>query len=244
MERGSSGLMTIDYEFQLMCAVRLGHWVYGQFDCGQHPHDTQHALGKQMVGLLGQNLLSREGFHGLGTRRHHSIRDVIIGMVRAADLSPQSEPVGYMDGSHKPDIVCRRLNDPLQLLALDVTVAHTGSSSALRIHSDSVPGAAAAKAEDSKRAHYTKHHLQQGVQLTTLAFETYGRETQETAGFIKMVCQKAIGYEQGWQHHPFSRRWRCRIHTALQVGNARLIRRHLQHHHSRPLHVGDTGAQS
>ena len=121
-------------------------------------------------------------------------------------------------------------------------MAHTGSASALRMHSDSIAGVAARKAEDKKRKHYSEKHLQQGLQLTTLAFETYGMETEDTAAFIKQVCQSGSQMEHMWQHHPFSRRWRCRIHTALQVGNARIIRRHLQHHHSRPLHVDDDGS--
>ena len=98
-----------------------------------------------------------------------------------------------------------------------------------------VPSASAEEARTLKRKHHAAHHLQSDLRLTTLAFETYGRETDTTADFIRAVCMAGSGLERGWQHHPFTRRWRCRIHTALQVGNARLIRRHLQHHYGMPM---------
>ena len=124
--------------------------------------------------------------------------------------------------------------DPFKLQALDFTVGHmTASATAIRsMESDLDPGVVSRKLESEKRAHYTKFGLQQGVLLRTLAFETYGRETEGTAAFIKAVCIHYTGLERGWQHHPFSRRWRTRIHAALQVGNARIIRDHLAFHHA------------
>ena len=87
-----------------------------------------------------------------------------------------------------------------------------------------------------KLAHYAKHHLQADLgRIVPLAFETYGRESASTASFFRSVCIHATGLQQNWQFHPFTRRWRTRIHAALQVGNARLIRAHLSYHHGMPM---------
>ena len=140
-------------------------------------------------------------------------------------LQQPPAPVGYKDGSHKPDIICQRFDDPLKLRALDLTIVHPTSATALRdYHSDTKPGATIEHSEGVKRKHYQQFHLQQDLTLTTLAFETYGRESPATSAFIRACCIQATGLETGWQHHPISRRWRTRIHAAIQVGNAALIR--------------------
>ena len=142
---------------------------------------------------------------------------------------------------------------PGRLLALDVTVVHSASRSSLRAHhSDLHEGAAVRAAEREKQIHYRKFHLQDGVRLIPLAYDTFGYEGEPLRLFFRQVCQMVQARDSAdsgdrpssdhsWVYTPFARRWQTRMHIALQAGSSQIQRFHLQHHFGTPTPFAEFG---
>ena len=180
-----------------------------------------------------------EKIRGGGITRHNNICAPWIAMMREAGLGPKREPVGYMEGAHRPDFVGDDPSRPGKKIALDVTVVHSLTKAArrsLQPHQDPEAGVKAAAVK--KQVHYRKHGLQGDMRLVALAYDTTGFEGNPTRKFFKQVVQYYLETQLPpgcraaaipWYRSKFAQRWRVRIHQALQAGNSQIKRFHLQH---------------
>jgi hypothetical protein len=193
-------------------------------DCNDHPFigekGDQHVMGSCPTGYARRVL-------------HDGTVKEITSLAASAGFVAHQEPNGCFpillhpatDAGKRPDIRILsdpRLPDPLRDLLLDVTVTRPTTVSSLRVHSDTVVGAALVKAELRKKNDYQLLAEANNHNFVPMAFEgPSGRMASSTKETIVTLI-KAAAEKKGINYSAMSAFWLRRLSVKFQIYNARI----------------------